>query len=105
MIIKKIPHILILTLLMLIIGCGGKSTEDIEIGSLPTLTESISQTLDISQSNLKVLDYTLIQESDQKYSGLLKTEYDGLTQTFNVKVLWDHSTDEFTVEWEFINEV
>ena len=103
MFMKKTKLFLILPLLMMIIGCG-YSTEDIKKESLPTLTASISETADISEGNLEVLEYTLIQETDSKYSGILKTSYEDQTQTFDVIVLWDHSTDEFTVEWELISE-
>jgi hypothetical protein len=102
MFMKKIQLIFILPILMMM-SCG-YSTEEIKNESLPTVTSSISETLDISEQNLEVLNYTLVQESDSKYSGILKTEYDGYTQTFDVEVLWDHSTDEYTVEWELVSE-
>lgn len=38
------------------------------------------------------------------YSGILMTEYEDMTQTWDIKVFWDHNTDEYTVEWEIENE-
>ena len=32
------------------------------------------------------------------------TEYEDMTQTWDIKVVWDHNTDEYTVEWEIENE-
>ena len=114
MFMKKIKLLFILPLLVMLISCGnsnkeikkesGYSNEDIKKESLPTVIESICETTDISEANLEVLDYTLIQETNSKYSGILKTSYDYFTQTIKVIVLWDHSTGEYTVEWELINE-
>ena len=103
MFMKKIKLLFILPLLVMLISCG-HSTEDIKKESLPTVIESICETAEINATDVETLDYTLIQETDSKYSGILKTRYDGSTQTFNVIVLWDHSTDEYTVEWDLINE-
>ena len=99
---KNISFILIFSLLLLV--CGGYTTKEIESESQGTIIESISETLDISSSNIKVKDYTLVQESDNVYSGILMTEYDDMTQTWDIKVVWDHNTDEYTVEWEIKNE-
>jgi hypothetical protein len=96
---------LLLLSVMFLVSCEwGYTTEEIEIESKGTLLESISETLDISSSNIKVIDYTLVQESDNVYTGILKTEYDDMTQTWDVKVVWDHNTDKYTVEWELKSE-
>jgi len=89
---------------LLIFSCGGFTTEEIEAESKGTVIESISKSLDISSSNIKVEDYTLVQKSDNVYTGILKTEYQDMTQTFDIEVVWDHSTDEYTVEWELKEE-
>jgi hypothetical protein len=89
---------------LLIFSCGGFTTEEIEAESKGTVIESISKSYDISSSNIKVEDYTLIQKSDNVYTGILKTEYQDMTQTFDIEVVWDHSTDEYTVEWELKEE-
>ena len=96
---------LLLLSVMFLVSCGGYTTEEIEIESKGTLLESISETLDISSSNIKVIDYTLVQESDNVYTGILKTEYDDMTQTWDVKVVWDHNTGKYTVEWELKSEI
>lgn len=101
---KKIGLSVMLLLSLFLISCGGITTEEIEAESEGTLIESISETLDISSSNIKVKDYYLVQESDNVYSGFLKTEYQDMTQKFDVKVVWDHNTDEYTVEWELKEE-
>ena len=89
---------------LLIFSCGGFTTEEIEAESKGTVIESISKSYDISSSNIKVEDYTLVQKSDNVYTGILKTEYQDMTQTFDIEVVWDHSTDEYTVEWELKEE-
>ena len=97
---------LLLLSVMFLVSCEwGYTTEEIEIESKGTLLESISETLDISSSNIKVIDYTLVQESDNVYTGILKTEYDDMTQTWDVKVVWDHNRDKYTVEWELKSEI
>ena len=95
---------LLLLSVIFLVSCGGYTTEEIEIESKGTVLESISETLDISSTNIKVIDYTLIQESDNVYTGILKTEYNDMTQTWDVKVVWDHNTDKYTVEWELKSE-
>ena len=74
--------------------------EEIETETQAAIIESISETADISSSNIDVKEYTLVQESDNIYTGVLKTEYNDMTQTFDVKVVWDHNTDKYTYEWE-----
>jgi len=122
---KKIKLLFTLPLLVMLISCGnsnedtknesgnsneenknesGYSNEEIKKESLPTVIESICETADISEELIEVLDYTLIQETNSKYSGILETSYDDLTQTIKVIVLWDHSTGEYTVEWEVLTE-
>tara|TARA_Y100000385_G_C12566622_1_gene414517 strand:+ start:116 stop:436 length:321 start_codon:yes stop_codon:yes gene_type:complete len=101
---KKISLPVILLCSLLLISCGGFTTEEIEAESKGTVIESISEKADISSSNIKVKDYTLVQKSDNVYSGILKTEYQDMTQTFDVEVVWDHNTDEYTVEWELKEE-
>ena len=97
---------LLLLSVMFLVSCEwGYTTEEIEIESKGTLLESISETLDISSSNIKVIDYTLVQESYNVYTGILKTEYDDMTQTWDVKVVWDHNTGKYTVEWELKSEI
>lgn len=87
-----------------LLSFGGYTTQEIKSESQGTIIESISETLDISSSNITVKDYTLVQESDNVYSGILMTEYEDMTQTWDIKVVWDHNTDEYTVEWEIENE-
>tara|TARA_B100000767_G_scaffold229948_1_gene220832 strand:+ start:1349 stop:1654 length:306 start_codon:yes stop_codon:yes gene_type:complete len=99
---KSINFILIFSIVLL--SCGGYTTQEIKSESQGTIIESISETLDISSSNITVKDYTLVQESDNVYSGILMTEYEDMTQTWDIKVVWDHNTDEYTVEWEIENE-
>jgi len=101
---KKISLSVILLCSLFLISCGGFTTEEIEAESKGTVIESISETLDLSSSNIKVKEYTLVQKSDNVYSGILKTEYKDMTQTFDVEVVWDHNTDEYTVEWELKEE-
>lgn len=86
-----------------IMGCGS-STEDIKEQSKETLIESISETAGISESEIKVTDYSLIKAGDNKYEGVLQTEIQGMNQTFDVIVKVDPETDEFLVEWELLNE-
>ncbi|MAR43704.1 MAG: hypothetical protein CMC48_06445 [Flavobacteriaceae bacterium] len=97
--------LLLIISVIVLVSCGlGYTTEDIENETKGTVIESISETLDISSSNIDVIDYTLVQESDNVYTGILKTEYDDMTQTWDIKVVWDHNTDKYTVEWELKSE-
>ena len=98
---KYISFILIFSLALL--SCG-TTTQEIESETQGTIIEKMSEDYDISSSNIKVKDYTLIQESDNVYTGLLETEYDDMTQTWDVKVVWDHDTDKYTVEWDLESE-
>jgi hypothetical protein len=34
----------------------------------------------------------------------METEYDGYTQTWDIKVTWDHNSDEYIYEWELLSE-
>ena len=96
---KKIIFILCLILS----SCGGFSVSDIEKESQPTILKSMSETLNIEADDIKVNDYTLVQESDNVYTGILETTYNGMSQTWDIKVVWDHKTDKYTVEWELKN--
>ena len=51
-------------------SCGGYSTEDIKAESEGTIIESISESYDISPSSIEVTAYTLIQETDNIYTGV-----------------------------------
>lgn len=95
---KRLYFTTLLSLVLL--SCGGVSVEEIETETQASIIESISETADISSSNIDVKEYTLVQESDNIYTGVLKTEYNDMTQTFDVKVVWDHNTDKYTYEWE-----
>ena len=77
---------------------------DINDPSLIETTKNKPETLDISSSNMEIKEYGLVQESDNVYSGLLKTKYEDMTQTWDVRVIWDHSTDKYTVTWELTDE-
>ena len=91
---------LLLLSVIFLVSCGGYTTEEIEIESIGTVLESLSETYNVSSTDIKVIDYTLVQESDNVYTGILKTEYYDVTETWDVKVVWDHNTDKHTVEWK-----
>ena len=101
---KKLLMVLSISLFLFSCG-GGYTTEDIESETKNAIIESISETLDISSKNIEIDEYTLIQESGNIYSGVLKTKYEGAKQTWDVKVVWDHDTDKYTLEWELKNEI
>ena len=101
---KKTLLVVVFILSSALYSCGGYSTEDIKAESEGTIIESISENYDISPSSIEVTAYTLIQETDNIYTGVMKTEYDGYTQTWDIRVTWDHNTDEYTVEWELLSE-
>ena len=101
---KKV--LMVLSISLFLFSCGGcYTTEDIESETKNDVVESISETLDISSKNIEIVEYTLIQESGNEYSGVLKTKYEDMTQTWDVKVVWDHNTDKYTLEWELKNEI
>jgi hypothetical protein len=87
----------------LLLACG-YSTEDVTEESEGTLIESISETTGIPESEIEVLEYSLVEAGENKYEGVLKTECRNMTQTFDVIVKVDPKTDEFIVEWELMNE-
>lgn len=93
-----------LLVFLFILGIHGckYSTEEIKLETQPAVIESISETFDISASNIEVEEYSLIAKSENIYSGLLKTMYAGERQTFEVEVIWDHSIDEYQVKWELV---
>lgn len=101
-IMKKV--LMVLSISLFLFSCGGYTTEDIEYETEYEVIESISENLGISSRNIEIVEYTLIQESDNVYTGFLKTKYEGMKQTWDVKIVWDHNTDEYTYEWEFQNE-
>jgi hypothetical protein len=89
----------------LIFNSCGTTTEEIEIETKGTVIQSISEKFDVNNSDIAIKEYTLVQESDNVYIGALKTEYNGIAQQWGVKVVWDHSTDEYVVEWELLDGV
>ncbi|MEN8793743.1 MAG: hypothetical protein ABF294_04745 [Flavobacteriales bacterium] len=99
---KKV--LMVLSISLFLFSCGGYTTEEIETETKDFVLKSISETLDISSSNMEIKEYGLVQESDNVYSGLLKTKYEDMTQTWDVRVIWDHSTDKYTVTWELTDE-
>ena len=100
---KKV--LMILGISLFLFSCGGYTTEDIESETKNAVIESISETLDISSKNIEIFEYTLIQESGNVYTGILKTKYEDMKQTWDVKVVWDRNTGKYTLEWEFKNEI
>jgi len=101
---KKVLMILSISLFLFSCGGGGYTTEDIESETKNAVIESISETLDISSKNIEIVGYTLVQESGNVYTGVLKTKYDDMKQTWDVKVVWDHNTGKYTLEWELKNQ-
>ena len=85
------------------ISCSGKvSTDELSKELGPLIIENISSTFDISESNIEKKDFTLIHEEGNNYTGVLITFYDGLQQTFDIKVVYDGENYKFT--WELLNE-
>ena len=85
-------------------SCGGYSVDDIKAETQVSIVDSISENFDISPNNIEVTSYTLIQETNSVYTGVMETEYDGYTQTWDIKVTWDHNSDESIYEWELLSE-
>ena len=100
---KKLTKFMIIALSMIIISCSGKlSSEDLtkEVG--PEIVQHICSEMDISESNLKMTQFSLILEGGNKYSGIMNTEYDGYSQTFDIEVIYDG--EGYTFQWELISE-
>lgn len=93
----------IILLSFLVFNSCGTTTEEIEIETKGTVIQSISEKFDINNDDITVKEYTLVQESGNVYIGALKTEYNDIAQQWGVKVVWDHSTDEYVVEWELLD--
>ena len=85
-------------------SCGGYSVDDIKAETQVSIVDSISENFDISPNNIEVISYTLIQETNSVYTGVMETEYDAYTQTWDIKVTWDHNSDEYIYEWELLSE-
>lgn len=102
---KKSIYVLALFLISILTSCGGFSIEDVEDQTEATLVESISETLGFESEEIKVLDYSLVQESDNIYNGILKTKINVMKQTWDVEVALDQSSGDFNVKWELINEI
>ena len=85
-------------------SCGGYSVDDIKAETQVSIVDSISENFDISPNNIEVTTYTLIQETNSVYTGVMEPEYDGYTQTWDMKVTWDQNSDEYIYEWELLSE-
>ena len=49
-----------------------------------------------------MLSFDLVHDEGNKYSGILETKYDEMTQTFSIELLYDGET--YLYEWELIDE-
>lgn len=84
-------------------SCGGYSVDDIKAETQISIVDSISENWEISPNDIEVTSYTLIQETNSVYTGVMETEIDGYTQTWDIEVTWDHNSDEYIYEWELLS--
>jgi hypothetical protein len=97
------PFVFISLLLIGLISSCSMSSDDIaeEVG--PEIVTNICESMNIDEDDVKLKECTLTHESGNKYSGLLKTRYDGFTQTFDIDVTYEPS-GKYTFKWELISE-
>ena len=95
--------IYVLSLSFLLIGCSSKmSSEELAKELGPKIVKHICEEMKIDEEKVKLKEFSLMNESGNKYAGILKTTYDGLTQTFDVDVTYDGKDYQYT--WELISE-
>ena len=99
----NLTKFLIITLSMIIISCSSAlSTEDLTKELGPEIVQHICAEFDINESNVKMKQFSLVHEEGNKYSGIMNTEYDGYSQTFDIEVIYDG--ENYTFQWELISE-
>jgi len=98
---KNLFKSILLLFTLALLGCG-LSTDDIESETQEEIVKNIADRVGINSSDIKVEDYTLIKESGNTYSGVLKTKYDGVVETFDIEVVYDKSNGEYTYKWEYL---
>jgi len=79
------------------------SSEDIAKELGPEIVKNICEDMDINEDDITLKECVLTHESGNKYTGVLKTRYDGFTQTFDIKVTYE-SSGNYTFIWELISE-
>ena len=90
-------------LLFALISCDTRlTTSEIEEDLGSSLIESISEYYDVSYSDFDLLSFDLVHDEGNKYSGILETQFDKMTQTFSIELLYDGET--YLYEWELIDE-
>ena len=57
-------------------SCGGYSVDDIKAETQISIVDSISENWEISPNDIEVTSYTLIQETNSVYTGVMETEID-----------------------------
>ena len=79
------------------------SSEDIakEVG--PEIVTNICEDMNINEEDVTLKECALTHDSGNKYTGILKTRYDGFTQTFDINVTYE-SSGSYTFKWELISE-
>jgi len=97
------PFILLAFLIIGITTSCSMSSDDVaeEVG--PQIVKNICENMNISEDDVTLKDCTLTHESGNKYTGFLKTKFDGLTQTFEIDVTYE-SSGKYTFKWELISE-
>jgi len=100
---KNLTKFLMITLSIIIISCSGRlSTVDLTKKVGPEIVQHICSETDISERDVKMTQFSLIHEGENKYSGIMNTEYDGYSQTFDIEVIYDG--ENYTFQWELISE-
>ena len=88
---------------VLLTACSMRlSVSEIEEDLGPSLIEDIAENYDINESEIILNSVNLVYDEGYSYSGLLKTTYDGMQQTFSIDLLYDGET--YLYEWELIDE-
>jgi hypothetical protein len=80
------------------------SSEDIAEELGPKIKKDICTTLKINEKEVELINCELTHESGNKYNGILKTKYNGMTQTFKLNVTYEPG-GKYTADWELLNEV
>jgi len=79
------------------------SSEDIAEELGPKIKKDICNTLKVNESEVKLVSCDLSHESGNNYIGVLKTNYNGMTQSFKLNVTYE-AGGKYTAEWYLIKE-
>jgi len=79
------------------------SSEDIAEELGPKIKKDICNTLKVNESEMQLVSCDLSHASGNNYNGILKTNYNGMTQSFKLNITYEVG-GKYTAEWSLIKE-